>query len=238
MHAKKTENPWLSLACNILLPAIILTKLSAPAKLGPQTALVCALAFPLLYGIYDYITRRKFSWIAAIGFLGILIKGGLGLLKINIFWFAVNEAAIPALIGIILWVSVLMGRPLVGVFLLNESVVDLEKINSAIASHNAEQTFAKHLKQATYLLILSFAVSAVLNFVLAIYLLKSPVGTEEFNQELGYMTAVSMPIILICSSSIMVVALWRLIKQIQTITGLDLDAIFHAGAKAKPRQDP
>ena len=53
------ENLFLNLACTIAVPALILSKLSAPERLGAATALVVALAFPLGYGAWDFIQRKK-----------------------------------------------------------------------------------------------------------------------------------------------------------------------------------
>jgi hypothetical protein len=201
-------------------------KLSGQEKLGAEAGFAVALFFPFAYGLWDFIVRKKFSFIAAIGFVGVLLKGGLGFFKFNNFWFAVNEAAIPTVIGVVLWVSVLVGRPLVGLFLLNDSIMNVDQIKAAINANQRQAEFDSIIKESTYLLVLSFFVSAVLNFVLAYYMLKSPVGTEAFNEEMGIMTAVSFPVIVLCSSSILVVALWRLMRRLKELTGMEYEAMF------------
>ncbi len=222
----KQENVWISLLFNVALPTFILMKLSGTEQLGPEVAFATALSFPLAYGAWDFYSRRKFNFISALGFVSVLVKGGLGLMKLDGFWFAVNEAALPGIFGLALLISAYRGKPLVKMFLLNENLVDVSKIQRALEENNCQQKFEAVLIRSTYLLFLSFLVSAILNFVLAYYMLKSPSGTPEFNEELGRMTALSFPVIMICSSSIMIYALWDMLKQIKSLTGLELEAIL------------
>src|SRR5690349_10701580 len=76
--AHKPENLWLNLACNIVLPAVILSNLSSKERLGPLVALLVGLAFPLGYGIYDVIARRKWNLLSIIGVLSVSLSGGMG----------------------------------------------------------------------------------------------------------------------------------------------------------------
>ena len=76
----------------------------------------------------------------------------------------------------------------------------------------------------------SFLLSAVLNFGLARYLLKSPSGTPEFNAELGKMNLLSWPVIVLPSMAMTMYALWKLLRGIEALTGLDFESIFHAKA--------
>ncbi len=109
--------------------------------------------------------------------------------------------------------------------------MDVEKVHKALEEHNSKAAFEKLLVKATWLLAMSFAVSAVLNFFLAIYILKSPAGTPEFVAELGRMTALSYPVIVVPSMVVMGFALWVLLSGVKKLTGLGLEEIFHAQAK-------
>ncbi|WP_374030368.1 VC0807 family protein [Bdellovibrio bacteriovorus] len=97
-EAPPKENGLLNIVFNIVLPVLILNKLSK--FIGPFWALVLALAFPLGYGAYDLIKRKKFNAFSALGLLNVLLTGGLALLGLHGFWFAVKEAAFPALVGL------------------------------------------------------------------------------------------------------------------------------------------
>lgn len=223
----KRENMLVNLAFNILVPSLILAKLSGPEWLGPQLALVVALAFPLGYGIWDFAQRRTANFVSILGFVSTLATGGLGLMAVDGIWFAVKEATVPALIGLVLWASMGSKRPLVRQFLFNEQVIDVERVDAELAARNNQQAFEQLLRSASYLLVASFAFSAVLNFVLARWLLVSPAGSEAFNAELAQMNLLSWPIIALPSMAISMFALWRLIKGVSSLSGLPLEQIFH-----------
>ena len=77
---KHRENLLLNIGLNIAVPVIILTWFSDEGRLGPVLALVIALAFPLAYGLYDFGVRGGFNFYSAIGFVSVLLTGGIGLL--------------------------------------------------------------------------------------------------------------------------------------------------------------
>jgi hypothetical protein len=223
----KRENLLVNIACNIVLPAIILSRLSE--RLGPKNALLLALAFPVAYGIYDAVTRRQFNFLSALGFASTLATGGLGLMKLEPFWFAVKEALVPALIGIAVLVSQWSKRPLVSQFLLNDQVINMPRINAALDERGARTDFAVLLRRSSGLLAASFVVSAILNFLLARSIITAMPDTPEFNAQLGRMTWMSWPVIILPSMVMMMFALWRLLKGIERLTSLKFEEIMHAG---------
>ena len=82
------------------------------------------------------------------------------------------------------------------------------------------------MTHTTLVLAVSFVVSSILNFALAVWILKSPAGTPQFNEELGRMTALSYPVIVIPSLLVMMVAVWMLIRGLKTLTGLEMEQIL------------
>ena len=80
---------------------------------------------------------------------------------------------------------------------------------------------------ASWLLAGSFFLSSVLNFVLARLIVRSPAGSAAFNEELGKMTALSYPVIVLPSMAVMMIALWYLFRSIKRLTHMDLEEIFH-----------
>ncbi len=227
----KRENLLVNLVCNIAIPALVLSKLSAPERLGPVVALVAALAFPLGYGVWDFLQRRQANFVSIIGFVSVLLTGGLGLMQVGGFWFAVKEAAVPTVIGAAVLLSLKSKRPLVNTFLYNDQVIDVPKVDAALAARGARNQFNQLMVTSSYLLTLSFAVSAVLNFGLARYLLTETPGTPEFNGQLARMQVLSWPVIVVPSMAMTLYALWRLMSGLQKLTGLTLEELFHPQAK-------
>jgi len=222
----KKENLLYNLAFNILIPSAILAKLSSPETLGPIGGLLVALLFPLGYGVWDFTQRRQANFISVVGFVSILLTGGLGLLKADGLWFAVKEAAVPAVIAVAVLVSLKTKRPLVRTLLFNDQVIDIERVDQALAAHHKRPAFERLLVRSSYLLALSFLVSAALNFFLARWLLKSPPGTAEFNAELAKMNLWSWPVIVVPSTAMMMIALFLLFRGLGKLTGLPFEHIL------------
>lgn len=229
----KRENLLLNLAFNILIPSLILAKLSTPDRLGPVVSLVAALAFPLSYGLFDFWKRRTANFVSVIGFISVLLTGGLGLMQMEGVWFAVKEASVPSVIGFAVWASMRSKRPLVRQFLYNEQVINVPKVHDALVERNAVPAFERLLNTASYWLVASFLFSAALNFALARWLLQSPPGTPEFNAELAKMNLLSWPVIALPSTAIMMFALWKLLGGITRLTGMPLEEIFHPQPEKK-----
>ncbi len=231
----KAENLLLNIICNVAVPTTILTWLSSDRWLGPKLGLIVALAFPLGYGLYDFIARRRWNFISIIGFVSVLLSGGFGLMQVSGFWFAVKDAAIPGIIGLVVLASMRATTPLVTELLYNPQVIDVEKVDARLAARGAQADFARLLRRSTGLLSLAFFVSAALNYGLARHLLVSPPGTAAFNGELGKMHLLSWPVIVVPSTAMMMFVLWRLLRGITVLTGLELDDIFHAPPQKKSR---
>jgi hypothetical protein len=226
----KRENIFLNLVLNIALPSLVLSKLSTAERLGPENALVLALLFPLSYGVWDYLQRRKVNFVSGLGFVSTLLTGGFGLAKLDGLWFAVKEASVPAVIGLSVLLSMKSKRPLIREFLYNDQVIDIPKVDAALAARGSQTAFDRLLMQAGWLVAVSFLVSAVLNYALARWLLTAAAGTPEFNAQLGKMQWMSWPVIVVPSMGMMMFALWRLLGGIKQLTGLELEEVFHPQA--------
>lgn len=221
------ENLLVNLLFNIVIPTLILTKLSNDQWLGPRLGLVLALTFPLVYGARDYWVRRKVNFISVLGTFSVLLTGGIGLLELDPKYIAIKEAAIPGIIGLAMLFSLHTRYPLVRTFLYNDQVLQVSKVDAALDHYNNHPAFEAVLKNATYLLTASFFLSSVLNYVLAKWIVVSPPGTEAFNEELGKMTALSYPVIALPAMVIMMFTFYYLFKNIKQLTHLDLEDILH-----------
>ena len=226
--APKRENLLLNLVCNLIVPTVILMKFSGDRTLGPLWGLVVALAFPVGYGLYDFTVRKKTNFLSIIGFVSVLLSGGLGLLKADGFWFAVKEAAVPAVIGVVVLLSLRSKKPLVRELIFNDQIIDVPKVEAALAARESRGAFETLLRRSSMWLALAFLGSAILNYGLARYVLRSPPGTPEFNAELGRMHLLAWPVIVIPSMVVMMVVFWKLISGLTYLTGLTQDEIFHS----------
>ncbi len=222
----KPSNAFFNILFNVIIPAVILSKASGADRLGPVWGLIVALAFPISFGAMELIKEKKWNFFSILGLVSVLLTGGLALLKLEGIWFAVKEATIPAVIGIGVFATAKSKYNVVRLMVYKPSVVEVEKIQEKLREANSEELFDGVILKTTYLFVLSFFASSVLNFILAIVILKSPAGTEAFNQELGKMTALSFPVIMVPSMILSVLGLYYLINGVKKLTGLTLDDII------------
>ena len=218
--------PMIDLLVSILIPSVILMKFSTPEYLGASGALIIALAFPLGWGVFELFKYRKFNFIALLGLISVLLTGGIGLLQLDPKWLAVKEATIPGLIGIAILISTYTPYPLIRTLLYNPKVLKVEMIENKLQELGNQQKFERRLQDATYLLSSTFLFSAVMNYVLAKWIVTSPAGSTAFNEELGQMTLLSYPVIAIPSTLMMIAILYYLWRTIHMLTGFKLEEIF------------
>ncbi len=216
-------NPLIELAITLIIPSLILMKLSGPEDLGVVNALLLALAFPLAWGARDFLVRRKLNPFAALGLVSTLLTGGIGLLQLDTQWLAIKEAAIPGLIGLAVAISAHTRYPLVRVLLFSPALMNVERIQQSLGQRGNGDAFETRLKAATWMLSGSFLFSAAMNYFLATWIVVSPAGTPAFNEELGRLTLLSYPMIALPSMLIMMAVLYYLARSIRELAGLKLD---------------
>ncbi len=214
--------PMVDLLVSIIIPSIILMKLSGDQDLGATGALIAALAFPIGWGLYELIKFKKFNFIALLGLISVLLTGGIGLLELDTQWLAIKEAAIPGIIGLAVLISTKTRYPLIKTLLYNPKVMQVEKIEQRLKESNNTQKFEARLLMATYLLGGTFFFSAIMNYILATWIVVSPAGSAKFNEELGQLTLLSYPMIAIPSMLMMMAIFYYLWRTINGLTGLKL----------------
>lgn len=229
--------PLVDLMISIVIPSIILMKLSGDDKLGATNALVFALAFPIIYGLYEWFVNGRRNLMAVLGIVSVLLTGGIGLLKIDAQWLAVKEAAIPLCIGLGVLIANKLGYPLVRKLLFNPSIMNVEKIDNALDQKQNRQQFELKLDRANTLLAGTFLFSAVMNYFLAKTIVTSESGSSAFNEELGRMTLLSYPVIAIPSMIMMLAIFWYIWRTVNRLTGLSLEEIMVSDETGKTTKD-
>ncbi|BCB45429.1 hypothetical protein VagYM19_45590 [Vibrio alginolyticus] len=190
-------------------------------------ALVVALLFPIIYGGMDLVRNKKFNFISALGFISVLLTGGIGLLELDTRWLALKEALIPGLIGLAVLGSTFTRYPLMQKLVLNDTVLNLSLINERLKENGQSEAFERCLMSSNYLFASTFAFSSAMNYFLATWIVTSPSGTAAFNEELGKMTLYSYPMIAIPSMLMMFGIFYYIWRQVRTMTSLETEQIFH-----------
>ncbi|MBJ7424861.1 MAG: hypothetical protein JHD23_10250 [Akkermansiaceae bacterium] len=191
MTAKKTpqEHPLANILINVIIPVLILSylskdpelqerlgKVAKPWHVGPIKAMILALVLPLGYGVWHYIKTRKGNFFSALGLVSVVLSGGLtiylwnqdGTVKPNAgILFGVKEALIPLILGIAILTSYRSATPLIRVFLYNDTIFDIPKIEKRVTEISAQAGYEQILLGATRLFAASFFLSSIMNLGLA-----------------------------------------------------------------------
>ena len=252
VSSPKRENMLLNLGFNLLLPIVILRKgdewLGTPlaniTDSAPESAVVgsiillLAISFPVSYGILDLIRRRKWNFFSILGAISALLTGGIGLLPgANVLMFAIKESALPALLGVITIITLKTKKPLVRLFLYNPEIIKVALVDKKLMELGTKSHFDRLLVKCTWLIGLSFAVSAILNFILSrmIVVTEPSIDKIAFNDEVGQMMGWSLPVISIPCMIVSGYAFWLLIKGIKQFTGLSMEEVMAQAPPAAKR---
>lgn len=214
----------IEIVVNVVAPTIVLLFLSGEATLGTRGGLATALAFPILHSVRSVVIAGRVSPLAILAFISILLTGGIGLLEIEVRWFAWKEAAFPLFFGLASVLSTRTRWPVIPVIL--ERVLDLDKVHQELDGRGERAAFEADLIRGTWQIGAIFLLTAVASFLLARFMVHSPTGTEAFNTELGSYTATSFPAIGIPSTAAMVWVLRGVLIRIEERTGHEIDDLL------------
>ena len=230
---KDDENPLLNIFVNVLLPIVALSQLSKSGDkswhIGPEYGMAVAVAFPFIYGVVFFFKNKKFNFYSVLGIISVLLTGFItihvwnkdGSIKENAdLLFAIKEAAIPLMLGAAMLYSHRTKNPLIDVFFLNPDIFDIKKIEETAKEKNTFNDYLAFRLKLTWMFASSFLLSSLLNFILAMYLLKDANDKESYNLAVGKVMGYGYLVIGIPLMIIMVGCLIYLMKTISRITGL------------------
>ena len=235
------QNPWTNLLINVALPVLLLKKLPAVApQLTPLQILIFAILPPMAFGLWDFYQQRKVNFYALIGLVNVTLTGGFAALQLSGGWFILKEALLPGVIGAVCFASSFSRKPLLGVLLLNNRVLDSQKIQSRLNERGQHAQWDTTLRQGTQLFAASFAISAALNVYIArqVFLSIDPAlsVTEQasmLNEQIAHMTWLGFVVIALPCLVITLVTLYWVLYRLSRLTGWSLESILDSkGDKA------
>ncbi|MEP2777123.1 MAG: VC0807 family protein [Luteolibacter sp.] len=241
------EHPLANILINVLIPVLALSYLSKDPALqellgkevrfwhiGPLKALFVALAFPICYGVWFFAKTKKMNFFSGLGLFSVMLTGGLTLFLWNkdgtvkehaAVLFGLKEASIPFVLGIAIIASHWSKTPLLRTFLYSDSIFDINKIERKVAELGKETDYGKVLLNATVLFSLSFFVSTLLNFGLAMYFLgdldhAAANAREIYNEKVAKVTGWGFVVIGVPIMAFLFFTLRKLLTGLRGITGL------------------
>lgn len=228
IRVRESENLWVNLLFNAVIPAVLLSTVTKGSLLGPKLGLVVALLFPFGYGLHGVIRRGVLNALSVVGFVSTLLTGGLGLMEMKGFWFAIKEGALPLILGLAIPISAYTCQPLVRTLLFSDQVLNMGRIQAELEKNARVHEFDRLLKRASWWLAVPFVFSAVANFLLAVWLLPTESGTEQFARQLGKLQFWTWPTTVVPCSVAVFYTLFTTLKRVEKLTGLKGDELFHS----------
>ena len=247
------EHPLANILINVIVPVLILSylskdpalqaqlgKVAKPWHIGPLKAMVLALTLPVSYGIWHYLKNRKGNYFSALGLVSVLLSGGLtfylwnknGTVKPNAgFLFGIKEALIPLVLAIAILTSHRSASPLIRVFLYNDSIFDIPKIEARVAEIAAQGAYDRLLLGATRLFAASFLLSSLMNLCLAQWFFLGFDATainalETYNAIIAKVTGWGFAVIGVPIVIFLMFTLRHLLKGLSKLTGFDNDDLM------------
>ena len=233
MVSRQRENPIFNILFNIVIPVVILRNGSEWLDSIDVNALnihndsftfLIAILFPCVYFVYDLKQKKDINFIAIIGFLNVLLTGGIGIfggkLGLSKNWFIIKEGSLPLIIGLILWGISKYKRAIFNSVLLNDIIFDTDKIRNSL-SDNKKSTLDNLSYNAGAYLIIGFFMSSIIQFILASQIITSNPGEPNFNKEVSTMTWVSYVAVFLPTVLIVGRGLLKLINGIENLTGME-----------------
>ena len=233
MVSRRRENPIFNILFNIVIPVVILRNGSEWLDSIDVNALnihndsftfLIAILFPCVYFVYDLKQKKDINFIAIIGFLNVLLTGGIGIfggkLGLSKNWFIIKEGSLPLIIGLILWGISKYKRAIFNSILLNDIIFDTDKIRNSL-SDNKKSTLDNLSYNAGAYLIIGFFMSSIIQFILASQIITSNPGEPNFNKEVSTMTWVSYVAVFLPTVLIVGRGFLKLINGIENLTGME-----------------
>ncbi len=247
------EHPLANILINVLIPVLALSYLSKdpaiqemlgksvkPWHIGPLKALIVALAFPIGYGAWFFAKTRKMNFFSGLGLFSVLLTGGLTLFLWNkdgtvkehaAVLFGLKEASIPFVLGIAIIASHWSKTPLLRTFLYNDTIFDIPKIERKVGELGNEPDYQKVLLNATLLFAVSFFLSTLMNFGMAMYFLgdldhAAKDAMSVYNEKVAKVTGWGFLVIGVPIMVFLFVTLKKLLSGLRGITGFTDDELM------------
>jgi len=245
--AQQEENPLMNIMVNVLAPVLVLSFLSKEEgkfyHIGPIWAMIVALALPIGYFIYHFITYKKANIFSVVGFVSVLLTGLITLYiwsddspahrEKAALYFGLKEAIQPLILGSLFLITHRSKSPLFNTFIYNDGLFEVKKIESIVSKTAQQPAYKNLLWTSTLLFFGSFLLSSGLNLWLSFAILGDLEPTaadwkQLYNTDVAKITGWGY---LVIGAPLLVVGafiIFRLIGGLKKLTSLDLEQLIRA----------
>jgi hypothetical protein len=173
-----------------VVPILVLSYLSDP--LGAVPAYLLSALIPVGWVLADlFFLSRRFNFITAFLGLNAIVRGLLAFWFVDGVLYAFKDTVGGILIVLVFGGSLLLGHPLLGVFVAQALDPRTPEQEASLERLFAERPVARTLLISTAGLALLNAVTAAINFLLNLWMVTAPFGTGEFNLQVARVNALT-----------------------------------------------
>ncbi len=212
------------LGLNVVWPLVFLWGLSD--RFTPLVGLGLALIGPLIAALITIVQQRRVSGLSALALIGVLVSGGIGVLQLDARWFAVKEAAIPAIIGALTAASSRTRYALVRTAFTE--ILDGVKLEAALASRGAQAAAHEVMAKATVRMGGVWLFLGIASGLLAFAMVSGAPGTPAYNEDVGRYTAWSFGLVNLPSMAAMVWVMQKALDEVAAHSGIAIDDLVKA----------
>ena len=151
--------------------------------LGNVQTYVIAALIPAIYILIDTLRTRQFNPVTTVAASSALLGGGLAFLQVSGAAFALKDSYRPIVFALVMGGSLLLGKPFFQVF-LRQAITDITDDKKPLLEKlfNAPNV-RMGLRNATLLIAVESAVTAVANFLVNYNVVTLTFGSKAFNAQ-------------------------------------------------------
>lgn len=197
----------LDIVFGTVVPVLVLTYLTR--YLGAIPAYVVSALIPVGWVLIDLLLiTRRFNYIT--GFLGLnaAVRGVLAFWFVDGALFALKDSAGGILVTLVSGGLLLLGYPVLGVFVGQSLDPRGPEQESALARLLRDPKVARALRLGTALVVAVFAATTVVNFVLNLRIVTASFGSAEFNSQVARVNAITRFALGIPETLVIGLAMW------------------------------
>lgn len=202
---------FLDILMGAVIPILILNNLSGP--LGAPVAYVVSALVPVAWVFVDllFITRR-FNVITSYIGLSAMVRGALAFWFVDGWQFALKDSAGQLVAAAVFVGSVALGWPMMRGFLEQALGPDTPEREASLGRLLAEPPVARGLRLGTLLVAAWNLASAAINYALNLQIVTAAFGTEQFNQQVAQVNAITRIALLLPDFAFVGVAFWMVYR--------------------------
>ena len=203
----------LDIGFGAVIPILILNFLTP--RIGAPPAYVIAALVPVAWVFFDLLfLTRKFNFITSYIGLSAIINGAVAFWFVDGLRYAIKDNLSLIAITLIFAGSVFLGKPVFRFFFAQAVNPNTPEREHALDELLREPPVDRAIRLTTWLVVLANIVATVINFYLNLRIVTSAFGTIEFNQQVGYVNALTRVLLPIPNVLVFGLGFWLVYRQV------------------------